>query len=172
MALPAACCLPAQHGANRFSVGLLCGDVCNGRPGAIRWRRLRPVDDTLRPTRTLAPLPTVPAGKGGCLRTLVCQQCANRALQLDVPTGKRFVDAHGMARCLVCRETQVVASQLGPDRAYSINYNVMDLMDILGVQATCRCAGGGGPGAVQVGWRCGAVCTCPPRLLVGLPQRV
>lgn len=73
-----------------------------------------------------------------CFRSLVCQHCANLALQLHKPASSRFVHTQGQVRCLICRETAVDAVQLVPARAYSLNYNIMEVMDLLKVQSTCR----------------------------------
>jgi hypothetical protein len=66
--------------------------------------------------------------------------CANDALQLGRPPLARFRDTGGFAHCFICRETRVDARMLTPDNAYTLNHNVMAIMDALSMGATCRCA--------------------------------
>lgn len=73
-----------------------------------------------------------------CLRNLVCQHCANQALELDKPPTARFAKSNGVARCLICRETRANAALLNPGAAYLPNFNLMEVMDLLGLGGSCR----------------------------------
>ena len=41
-------------------------------------------------------------------------------------------------RCFICRDTKANAQQLTPVKAYHINQNIMEVMDLMGMGATCR----------------------------------
>ncbi|GAX72745.1 hypothetical protein CEUSTIGMA_g201.t1 [Chlamydomonas eustigma] len=73
-----------------------------------------------------------------CLRSSLCQHCANSTLQLNRPAQLRFLDTNGMTRCIICRKTAVKASALRMADAYYVNHTLMDVMDALGLAASCR----------------------------------
>ncbi|KAG1669682.1 hypothetical protein FOA52_002066 [Chlamydomonas sp. UWO 241] len=80
------------------------------------------------------------AANGTCLRSALCQHCANDVLQLNRAPAERFAGEGegGRARCLICRETSVRAAKLTPLRAYYVNHPLMDAMDKLALGAYCQ----------------------------------
>ena len=79
------------------------------------------------------------------MQSVLCMHCAIELLELHLPAPMRFttgwcsVRERGMARCPICRKNSVPAAQLSPANGFALNHNVLEIMDVLGVSAHCRC---------------------------------